>query len=171
MIPALGTALQLVAERYDNDTLWLGMGAPARWVSSGPPEQGYGVDGAVTRFGVVSFRATASPAGPSSNASASVAVGFSPSGSPGLTAAPSFVVRLKSGTPGVGAVSLVPSSVVVGGDATLVSVDAAALTATVQLTPGATALGAPQQQGRRTRGSPPGVFSFTIDGEFTSGQQ
>lgn len=164
MIPALGTALQLVAERYDNDTLWLGMGAPARWVGQ---EQGYGVGGAVTRFGVVSFRATASPAGPSSNASASVAVGFSPSGSPGVAAAPSFVVRLKSGTPGVGAVSLIPSSVVVGGDATLVSVDAAALTATVQLTPGATAS---QQEGRRARGSPPGDFSFTIDGEFTSVQ-
>jgi hypothetical protein len=26
LIPALGTTLQLVAERFDNDTLWLGMG-------------------------------------------------------------------------------------------------------------------------------------------------
>ena len=114
----------------------------------------------MTTFGVVSFRASATPAGPGANATASVAVAFSPSGSPGVASAPTFVVRLKSAIPGVGAVRLVASSVAVTGQATLLGVDAAALTATVQLTP----------SGRGARGAgrsaAPGEVTFQVTGDL-----
>jgi hypothetical protein len=177
MMTGLGTAMQLVLERFgerlinydlrkpldsqlslmtprahvtDNDTVWLGMGAPARWAAAG-----YGVTGAITRFGVVSFHANASSTG-----TAMASVSFSATGSPGVASTPTFVVRLKGAQIGG---SLDVSSVTVSGQAVLVSVDASALLVTVNLSgsPVAANLG---DRGVAELGSQTGIkgYSFSV---------
>lgn len=140
--------------RADNDTIWLGMGAPSRWAAAG-----YGISGAVTRFGIVTFHASASTSTPPA---AVMNVTFQPTGSPGVVQSPTFVARLKSTQLGA---ALDPASVAVTGNAVLVSVDAAACLVELQVQAPAAETGVPSESKSLASLTGPGI-SFTVTGSF-----
>ncbi len=148
MIPALGTRWSLVYERYDTDTVWVNKGAPRRWFDPVAAPQGFGIDRALVRFGLVSVttvntvrRGGGSAAGAAGqDSSATLTFEVPPALVPGTTAAPQFAVRLLSSDP---ADVLDPASVALHagttGACTLAGVDAANGLVFVNVTAGAAA--------------------------------
>jgi len=120
MLAASATRWALVLETPDDGTLWLAKGAPRRWFA--PDGGGFGVAGALTRFGAVDLAvSSARAAGGGERASATVA--FRAGGVPGEPPAPRFALRLRGSAPGL---ALDAASVAVAGaGAALESVDAA----------------------------------------------
>ena len=146
MLAPLSTLWALLFEwRPQPDTLWLARGAPRRWFDDG----GFAVENAPTSFGIVSFSAAAAAAaaagaaaGASTTANATTV--FSVAFAPPPFAAPraaggtplTLVLRVRALAPGsamVGAVlvDVTPS----GARVALVSSNATAETATVELAP------------------------------------
>lgn len=131
-LTALGTQMALVMERYEQSALYIGWGAPSRWVA--PAEGGttgsYGVQQANTIFGIVSVNVSCREGSTPGTEVSTAFITYTGTGSPGVSQQPSFSVRLVSYAIGH---SLQEGSVTVTGPITVQSVDAAAGTVMVAL--------------------------------------
>jgi hypothetical protein len=126
LLPALGTQYAMVFERYDLDTLFVGIGAPSRWVPLN--STGWSVTRAYTRFGLVSFSSTV--AGSQIQQVAVSTLTYTPTGSPGVSQIPRFLIKAQQANN-----TLSLQSVSVSGDADLVSFDPSTKLVDVKLVP------------------------------------